>query len=109
MEGGGSEVNQLGYYWSESYEGIKSANTIISYLPNVEMDENARNAYLGRAYFHRSFRYLHLVFMFKDIPFITKLVNTPKFDFRSTSREAILQKLMADMEFAVQWVPDQKI
>lgn len=108
MEGGGSEVNQLSYYWSESYEGIKSANTIISYLPNVEMDENARNAYLGRAYFHRSFRYLHLVFMFKDIPFITKLVNTPKFDFRSTSREAILQKLMNDMEFAVQWVPDQK-
>ena len=108
MEGGGSEVNQLGYYWSESYEGIKSANTIISYLPNVEMDESAKNAYLGRAYFHRSFRYLHLVFMFKDVPFITKLVNSPKFDFRSTSREAILQKLMADMEFAVQWVPDQK-
>lgn len=108
MEGGGSEVNQLGYFWSETYEGIKTANTIITYLPRIEMDETTKNIYLGRAYFHRSFRYMHLVFMFKDVPLITKTIESPKFDYRSTSREAILKMLVENMEFAVQHVPDQK-
>ena len=108
MEGGGSEVNQLSYFWSETYEGIKAANTIITYLPRIEMDETTKNIYLGRAYFHRSFRYMHLVFMFKDVPLITKTIESPKFDYRSTSREAILKMLVENMEFAVQHVTDQK-
>lgn len=108
MEGGGSEVNQFSYFWSETYEGIKAANTIITYLPRIEMDETTKNTYLGRAYFHRAFRYMHLVFMFKDVPLITKTIEAPKFDYRSTSREAILKMLVRDMELAVEWVPDQK-
>lgn len=108
MEGGGSEVNQFSYFWSETYEGIKAANTIITYLPRIEMDETTKNTYLGRAYFHRAFRYMHLVFMFKDVPLITKTIEAPKFDYRSTSREAILKMLVRDMKLAVEWVPDQK-
>lgn len=108
MEWGGSEVNQFAYFWSETYEGIKAANTIITYLPRLDIDETKKNIYLGRAYFHRAFRYMHLVFMFKDVPLVTKTIEAPKFDYRSTSREAILQMLVHDMEFAVQWVPDQK-
>lgn len=108
LGGGDSEVNCLGYYWSETYEGIKTANVIISYLPSVEMNEETKNIYLGRAYFHRAFRYLNLVFLFKDVPLITRSISSPKFDYRSTSREAILKKMVVDMEFAVQHVPDQK-
>lgn len=63
---------------------------------------------MGRAYFHRAFRYLSLVFMFNDVPYVSRIVDSPKFDYRSTSREAILKKMTLDMEFAVQWVPDQK-
>jgi hypothetical protein len=108
LEYGGSEVNQLSYYWSETYEGIKTANVIITYLPDLDIDETKKNAYLGRAYFHRAFRYLNLVFLFKDVPYVSKSISSPKFDYLSTSREAILEKMVLDMEFAVQHVPDQK-
>lgn len=109
MEGGGSEVNQFSYFWSESYEGIKSANTITNYIGNIgSLSEETKNVYLGRAYFHRSFRYMHLIFMFKDVPLVTKLIGSPKFNYHSTSRKAILEKLVEDMEFAVKWVPAQK-
>jgi SusD family. len=109
LGGDDSEVNQLGYFWGQSYTGIKAANTVVSYIDKVSgLSEQTKNMYLGRAYFHRSFRYLTLAFMFRDVPFVTKIISGPKFDYKSTKREAILEKLTLDMEFAVKWVPDQK-
>ncbi len=97
------------YFWGETYNGIKYANTILKYIDVVDgLDETTRNQFRGRALFHRSFRYLALCFQFKDVPLITKIVSSPKVNYRSTKREAILKKITADMEQAVQWVPDQK-
>lgn len=97
------------YFWDETYNGIKYANTITTFIDNVKgIDEATKNAYLGRAYFHRSFRYLSLVFQYGDVPLITKIISTPKQNYRSTSKEAILEKITKDMEFAVEWVPEQK-
>jgi tetratricopeptide (TPR) repeat protein len=102
-------TNSLWYLWKETYTGIKYANTIISFVDAVEsLDETAKNMYKGRAYFHRAFRYMALVFQYGDIPLITKILEVPKQNYRSTKRDAILQMLTKDMEFAVQWVPDQK-
>src|SRR5690606_6023388 len=41
-------------------------------------------------------------------PLITKVSEVPKQNYRSTQRDAILEMITRDMEFAVQWVPDQK-
>ncbi|MEI6950634.1 RagB/SusD family nutrient uptake outer membrane protein [Paraflavisolibacter sp. H34] len=100
---------QLPYFWNETYNGIKYANTVLSFIGNVEgLDSATRNEYRGRAFFHRSFRYLALCFQFKDVPLVTKLLEVPKVNYQTTKREAILQMITADMEKAVQWVPDQK-
>jgi SusD family. len=107
--GGNSEINKLGFFWTESYNGIKYANTVLSYIDKVKgMDESTRLAYKGRAYFHRSFYYMGLCFRFRDVPLVTKILQVPKMSYRSTKREAILKMLKQDMENAVQWVPDQK-
>lgn len=98
-----------GWFWDEGYAGIKYANTVISNINKVVgLDEALRNAYLGRAYFHRAYRYMLLTFQFKDIPLVSKLPEVPKESYQSTKREAIIDMLVKDMEFAVQWVPDQK-
>lgn len=102
------EYNDLSHFWGETYTGIKSANTVISYADKIEgLAEKTKNEYLGRAYFHRAFRYLQLTMMFKDVPFVTKLINGPKSSYHTTSREAILSQMVKDMEFAVEWVPNQ--
>lgn len=103
-----NDVNMLQYFWTETYNGIKYANTITTYIDNVPgLDEATKHEYLGRAYFHRAFRYLTLVFQFKDVPLVTKILDVPKQNFKSTSRDAILQMITQDMENAVAWVPDQ--
>lgn len=97
------------FFWDETYNGIKYANTVCTFIDKVEgLSEATKNAYLGRAYFHRAFRYLALVFQYGDVPLVTKIIEVPKQNYRSTKREAILNKITKDMEFAVQWVPDQK-
>jgi tetratricopeptide (TPR) repeat protein len=102
-------TNSIWYLWEETYKAIMYANTIIQYVDKVEtLDEKTKNMYKGRAYFHRAFRYMALVFEFGDIPLVTKIVEVPKQNYRSTKRDAILKMITHDMELAVQWVPDQK-
>lgn len=97
------------FFWQQTFEGINNANTILTYIDNVQtLSEEKKNMYIGRAYFHRSFRYYLLLFEYGTVPLITKVLDVPKLSFYSTSRDAILKKLILDMEFAVQWVPDQK-
>ena len=99
-------TNKIDWFWFEGYKGVKYANSIISNLDRVPgLDSTLRNQMMGMAYFHRAFRYLWLVFEFGDVPLLTKEITTPKFNFRSTKREVILQQLVSDMEFAVQHVP----
>jgi tetratricopeptide (TPR) repeat protein len=102
-------TNSIWYLWEETYKAIMYANTVIQFVDKVEkLDEATKNMYKGRAYFHRAFRYMALVFQFGDVPLVTKIVEVPKQNYRSTKRDAILKMLTGDMELAVQWVPDQK-
>lgn len=104
-----NNTNRLSYFWGETYIGIKYANSILTYIDGVEgLDETTKNEFKGRAYFHRSFRYLTLCFQFKDVPLVTKILEIPKLNYRTTKRETILEMITKDMENAVAWVPDQK-
>ncbi|WP_207534598.1 RagB/SusD family nutrient uptake outer membrane protein [Desertivirga arenae] len=99
---------RMPFFWDETYNGIKYANTILTYANRVKGLTPAEiKAYEGRALFHRAIRYMSLCFHFKDVPLITKILETPKTNYRSTKRSAILEMLTQDMEKAVQWVPNQ--
>lgn len=101
-------TNSIWYLWEETYKGIMYANTIIQFVDGVQsLSEATKNAYKGRAYFHRAFRYMNLVMEFGDVPLVTTIVEVPKQNYRSTKRDAILQMITSDMEKAVEWVPDQ--
>jgi hypothetical protein len=103
-----NDVNMISFFWGETYNGIKYANTITSFIDNVPgLDQTTKQEYLGRAYFHRSFRYLALCFQYGDVPLVTKILRVPKQNYKTTSREAILEMITSDMEKAVEWVPEQ--
>ena len=93
-------TNSIYFFWRQNFEGVRNANTILSFIGNVPMDETLKNEYIGRAYFHRAYRYYSLVFQFGHVPLLTKLPEVPKQNYRSTHRDAILKKMVADMEFA---------
>ncbi|MDR2968793.1 MAG: RagB/SusD family nutrient uptake outer membrane protein [Tannerellaceae bacterium] len=106
----GARMHSIIHFWNENYAGIKYANTVLDYAPHVTtLSEKIRNEYVGRAYFHRSFRYYAMVHQFGDVPLVSKLVEVPKQNYRSTKREAILQMIEIDMEKAIEWVPEQPV
>lgn len=108
MKGGGDE-NSMMRFWDRGWTSIKFANTVLSYVDQVKgLDEKLGNEYKGRAYFHRAYAYYHQVLLFGDIPLVTKMIEVPKQNYKSTSKEAIFQMLVNDLEFAVQHVPPQK-
>lgn len=106
---GGGDSNAMMRFWDQSWNGIKYANTVLSYVDKVTgLDDSIKNIYKGRAYFHRAYKYYHLVLLFGDVPLVTKIIDTPKQDYKSTSKEAIFQMLVHDLEFAVAHVPSQQ-
>lgn len=106
---GGGDLNAMQRFWDRTWNSVTFANTIISNVDKVEgLDPTLRDEYLGRAYFHRAYAYYHGVLLFGDIPLITKLIEVPKQNYKSTSKEAIFKMLVHDLEFAVEHVPPQK-
>lgn len=104
----GGDSNAMQRFWDRGWTSIKFANTILSYVDDVDgLDETTRNAYKGRAYFHRAYAYYHQVLLFGDIPLVTKIIEVPKQNYKSTSKEAIFEMLVQDLEFAVENVPPQ--
>lgn len=102
-----TDYNKIGWYWYEGFKGVKYANVVISRIDDAKYASEAeRNAVLGKAYFHRAYRYYKLTQQFGDVPLILKEITEPKLDFYSTKREVILQQMKEDLEFAEQWVPD---
>lgn len=93
-------------YWSLAWDGIKYANITISRIDNIEwQNEEDRNSILAEGYFHRAYWYYRLVHQFGDVPLILEEVTEPRLDFYSYTRESILKQMMKDMEYAVQWLP----
>lgn len=96
------------YFWDQAYAGIKYANSIITNINDVkEIEPKLKAEMLGRAYFHRAFKYLTLVFQYKDVPLFTQEVRGPKFDYQSTKRSVILEMITKDLEYAVENVPEK--
>ena len=97
-----------GSYWALAWDGIKYANIAISRIDNIEWDNKEdRNSILAEGYFHRSYWYYRLVHQFGDVPLIIQEVTKPRLDLYSNTRESILKQLMKDMEYAVQWLPQE--
>lgn len=101
----GDNYNRIGWYWYEEYKGIKYANVAISRIDQPKYESDAqKNDILGRAYFHRAYRYYRLTQQFGDVPLILNEITEPRLDFFSTKREVILQKMKEDLEFAEKYV-----
>ena len=100
-----ADYNRIGWFWTEGYNRIKYANTVISNIDNPEWESDAqRNNILGKAYFHRARVYYRLTQQFGDVPLILEAFTKPVLEFYSVTRESILQKCKKDLEFAAQWV-----
>jgi len=93
--------------WNNLYGMIKDANVIISRLQNVDLTEQEELAIEAEARFFRAFAYRFLVYLFGGVPIISEEITSPKFDYKRETREAVLQFMKEDLEFAAAHLPKQ--
>jgi hypothetical protein len=94
--------------FSKTYGYIKDANVIISRIDNIEWDkEEDRNFILASAMFYRAWWYYRLITSYGDVPYIGYELTEARLDFYTHSRWAILDKIIKDMEFVKEWLPEK--
>jgi len=104
-------IGALQGFFESSYGGIKKANVILTYIDEIEFENEAtRNQYKGEARFIRAFYYFHLVRLFGEVPVYTTEIdpdassNTP-----ASSVQEVYNQIIEDLNFAVANVPAFKI
>lgn len=66
-------------YWSDYYQGIFRANFLLTKLPDVPMDESMKARFTAETKALRGIYYFNLVKMFRNVPLITKPLETSEF------------------------------
>ncbi|SHE74766.1 Starch-binding associating with outer membrane [Fodinibius roseus] len=98
-------VNQL----NNMFNYVKDANTVITRIDDIEWeDEQSRNKALAEALWHRSYWYYRMVHNYGDLPFVSEEVRGATLDYNTHSRWAILDRIQADMEFAIEYLSEAK-
>ncbi|WP_026966899.1 RagB/SusD family nutrient uptake outer membrane protein [Algoriphagus terrigena] len=89
-------------YWTSFYLGIANANVAIAEIPDVPMDETAKNKLLGEARFLRAYYYFNLVQIFGNIPLITDPIDLTSEDLypEQAAPAAVYDQIVADLQEA---------
>ena len=97
-------------FWPRMYQVIASANSAISGAEGLGLSEDVGNPLIAEARFVRAFTYYHLVRLFGDIPYIDFFIDNPESvtELSKTSAAEVYTNIIADLEFAKQWLPDEQ-
>jgi len=92
--------------WVGSYKGIASANTVISRLPDADLEQDYKDQIMGESLFIRSLLYYNLAMLFGNIPMPLEEVTETNPDFEQHSQEDVLNQLVRDLSTAAELLPE---
>lgn len=95
-------------YWLRVYQMVAAANQAIAGADDVEAADDVKNPIIAQARFARAFAYFHLVRQFGDIPYVDAPITdlAASSSISKTSAADVYANILADLEFAKQWLPN---
>lgn len=96
------------YMWQTLYVLIQNANVIIERADASasQLTQDERNRVVAEASFFRALGYKMLANLYGGVPLELEEVKSPKRDYVRATREEVYQQCAADLEFAVNHLPD---
>jgi len=92
--------------WAASYDGIASANAILSRIDDVEFnDDNLKDQIRGEALFIRSLLYYHMAVIFGNIPAQFEEADYPNIEVNQVPASDIYAQIITDLEEAENLLP----
>lgn len=95
-----TDENMLSTFWSQRYQGIFRANTLLSIVDNIKKwdSESQKNQLLGETLYLRAYSYFELCRMFGTVPLIITPdpVNNPR-----ATPEELYARIASDLKEAI--------
>ncbi|MFK7934093.1 MAG: RagB/SusD family nutrient uptake outer membrane protein [Saprospiraceae bacterium] len=97
-------------FWPRLYQMVRGANETLREVEALEeQSAGVKEEIAGRARFIRGFAYYHLVRLFGDIPYLDETTTTVEASVAPrTSVETVYENIIADFEYAKEWLPDSR-
>ena len=97
-------------FWPRLYQMVRGANETLRELNGLEeQDAGVKEEIAGRARFIRGFAYYHLVRLFGEIPYLDEITLTVDASVAPrTSVDIVYENIIADFEYAKEWLPDSR-
>jgi|AntRauTorckE5430_2_1112549.scaffolds.fasta_scaffold00562_2 hypothetical protein len=80
--------------WSACYEGIYRANTVLEFIPPMDIDDAVKNQVMAEAKFIRAWFFYNLVTIFGNVPKVDRLLAPSEYNLASTTNTAEIWTLI---------------
>ena len=99
-------LNVPGSFWSDHYQGIFRANTLLQKLPTTAMDAALKSRFTAEAKALRALYYFNLVRMFKNIPLVTDPLSAANmYKVKQSSPDSVYIQIEKDLTDAIAVLP----
>lgn len=102
---GTSNTDMLESEWGADYEGIYRANTVLQYVPTIEMDATLKAQILAEAKFIRAWFYFILTSMYGDVPKVDHLLAPSEYKIARSPQSEIWALIEQDLTEAIPNLP----
>lgn len=93
-------------FWGRNFSGISRANTLLSKIDGIPMNEDLKNRFRAEAQFLRAYYYFDLVRLFKNIPLITSPLSPSEFyEVEQVNPELVYAQIETDLNAAIPFLP----
>ncbi|UII27128.1 RagB/SusD family nutrient uptake outer membrane protein [Fulvivirga maritima] len=94
------------WIWEAHYQIVYRANQVLTYVPDIEMEEELKQRLLGQAYFLRGLAFFNLANTYKEIPIITVIPEFQDDYYPETDTEEVIwSQIFDDFEKAKSLLP----
>jgi len=101
-----SSTSIPGSFWNDHYQGIFRANTLLSKLPAVDMNDDLKVRFAGEIKALRAIYYFNLVRMFKNVPLLLDPLTTGNmYNVEQAAPEAVYAQIEKDLTEAIPALP----
>lgn len=91
--------------WDDQFTELNYANVVISRSKLLNETDAVKNELISEGYFYSAYWYYKIINTWGDVPLITEEITAPKLDFKSYTKRKIIETMIKNLEFAVQYLP----
>ena len=97
-------------FWPRLYQIVRGTNETLREVEALaDQDPGVKEEIAARARFLRGYAYYHLVRLFGDIPYLDERITTAEASIATkTAAETVYENIIADFEYAKEWLPDSR-